>query len=128
MWKLGTSSTINWPYSAHAGNGNGGVAQVIKSTPGAIGYVDYADAKASGLTYASVQELFGPVTVAPSPTSASAAGTTVALKPDLTFAAVWSSGPERLPDHLPVVGPGLREAVECEHHEAAQGVHRLPDR
>ena len=38
-WKLGTSSTINWPSSSRGGNGNGGVAQIVKSTPGAIGYV-----------------------------------------------------------------------------------------
>ncbi len=48
-WKLGSSSTINWPSSSRGGDGNGGVAQIVKSTPGAIGYVDYADAKASGL-------------------------------------------------------------------------------
>src|SRR6516162_8203847 len=42
VWKLGSSSTISWPSSAHAGNGNGGVAQIIKSTPGSIGYVDFA--------------------------------------------------------------------------------------
>ncbi len=92
VWKLGSSSTINWPSSAHAGNGNGGVAQVVKSTPGAIGYVDYADAKATGLSYASVQNSAGKF-VAPSPAAASAAGTTVTLKPDLTFAAAWQSSP-----------------------------------
>jgi phosphate transport system substrate-binding protein len=95
-WKLGTSSTINWPSSAHAGNGNGGVAQIIKTTPGAIGYVDYADAKASGLTFASVKNKAGNY-IAPSPTSASAAGTTVTLKPDLTFAAAWSPNPQAYP-------------------------------
>jgi phosphate transport system substrate-binding protein len=95
-WKLGSSSTINWPSSAHAGNGNAGVAQVIKSTPGAIGYVDYADAKASGLTYASVQNKSGSY-IAPSPTSASAAGNTVTLAPNLTFAAVWQSSPTAYP-------------------------------
>src|SRR5215472_13627499 len=83
-WKLGTSSTINWPSSAHAGNGNGGVAQIIKTTPGAIGYVDFADAKASGLSYASVKNKDGNY-VAPSPSSASAAGTTVTVAPNLTF-------------------------------------------
>ena len=72
VWKLGTSSTITWPAAAQAGNGNGGVAQIIKSTPGAIGYVDYADAKASGLTYASVKNSAGNY-VAPSISSASAA-------------------------------------------------------
>jgi len=96
VWKLGSSSTINWPSSAHAGNGNGGVAQIIKSTPGAIGYVDYADAKASGLSYASVQNKAGKY-IAPSPSSASAAGTTVTLAPNLTFAAVWSSDPAAYP-------------------------------
>jgi len=96
IWKLGSSSTINWPSGAHAGNGNGGVAQIVKSTPGAIGYVDYADAKASGLTFASVKNSAGNY-IAPSPSSASAAGTTVTLKPDLTFAAVWSSSPQAYP-------------------------------
>ena len=95
-WKLGSSSTINWPKSAHAGNGNGGVAQVVKSTPGAIGYVDYADAKASGLSFASVQNSDGQF-VAPSPSSAAAAGSSVTLKPDLTFAAVWQSGATAYP-------------------------------
>src|SRR5208282_5731241 len=45
-WTLGSSSTIKWPATARAGSGNGGVASIIKSTPGAIGYVDYSDAKA----------------------------------------------------------------------------------
>jgi len=55
VWKLGTSSTINWPAASRGGNGNGGVASIIKSTPGAIGYVDYADAKACSypITYQS---------------------------------------------------------------------------
>ncbi len=96
VWKLGTSSTINWPSGAHAGNGNGGVAQIIKSTPGAIGYVDYADAKAAGLSYASVKNSAGNF-IAPSTTSASAAGTTVTLAPDLTFHTAWSSNPQAYP-------------------------------
>jgi phosphate transport system substrate-binding protein len=96
VWKLGTSSTISWPSSAHGGNGNGGVAQIVKSTPGAIGYVDYADAKAAGLTFASVKNSAGNY-IAPSPASASAAGSTVTLKPDLTFAAAWSSNPQAYP-------------------------------
>ena len=95
-WTLGSSSTVKWPGTARAASGNGGVAQVVKSTPGAIGYVDYTDAKASGLTYASVKNKDGQY-VAPSTESASAgaAGTTVA--PDLTFHAVWSSGANAYP-------------------------------
>ena len=95
-WKLGSSSTINWPSSAHAGSGNPGVAQTIKSTPGAIGYVDYADAKASGLTFAEVKNKSGSY-IAPSPSSASPAGQGITIKPDLTFAAVWSSNASAYP-------------------------------
>ncbi|HTS99043.1 MAG TPA: phosphate ABC transporter substrate-binding protein PstS [Streptosporangiaceae bacterium] len=96
VWTLGSSSTINWPHTAHAGNGNPGVAQIIKSTPGAIGYVDYADAKASGLTFASVENKSGTY-IAPSPSSASPAGAGVTVAPDLTFHAVWSSSPTAYP-------------------------------
>jgi len=40
---------------AHAAAGNSGVAQVVKSTYGAIGYLDYFTAKAAGLTVASIE-------------------------------------------------------------------------
>ena len=95
-WSLGSSSTIKWPSSARAASGNPGVAQVVKSTPGAIGYVDYATAKASGLTFASVKNQTGAF-IAPSPTSASAAAAGVTVKPDLTFLSVWASGASSYP-------------------------------
>jgi phosphate transport system substrate-binding protein len=88
-WKLGSSSTINWPSSSRGGDGNGGVAQIVKSTPGAIGYVDYADAKASGLSFADVQNSAGKF-IAPSTTAASAAAAGAKVASNLTFAAVWS--------------------------------------
>ena len=72
------------------------MAQIIKSTPGAIGYVDYADAKASGLTFASVKNKAGNY-VAPSPASASAAAAGVTVAPDLTFHAVWAPGANAYP-------------------------------
>jgi phosphate transport system substrate-binding protein len=95
-WKLGSSSTITWPSTAHAAMGNSGVAQVIKSTPGAIGYVDFSTAKASSLTFASVKNKDGSY-IAPSVSAASAAaaGTTVAS--DLTFHAVWAPGATAYP-------------------------------
>ena len=91
VWKLGSSSTISWPANSRGGNGNGGVAQIIKSTPGAIGYVDYADAKASGLTYASIKNQAGSY-VAPSVSAATTAADSATVKPDLTFSAIWASG------------------------------------
>ena len=95
-WTLGTSSTINWPKTAQAGNGNGGVAQIVKSTPGAIGYVDYADAKASGLTFASVKNKDGNY-IAPSTASATAAAQNATVKPDLTFTCIWAPGAQSYP-------------------------------
>ena len=91
VWKLGSSSTISWPSSAHAGNGNGGVAQIIKSTPGSIGYVDFADAKAAGLTYASVKNKAGSF-IAPSTSAATTACENATLKPDVTFSCLWTPG------------------------------------
>ena len=95
-WTLGTSSTINWPKTAQAGNGNGGVAQIVKSTPGAIGYVDYADAKASGLTFASIKNKDGNY-IAPSTASATAAAQNATVKPDLTFTCIWAPGAQSYP-------------------------------
>src|SRR5580658_2732277 len=96
VWKLGSSSTIKWPSTARAGNGNPGVAQIVKSTSGAIGYVDYADAKASGLSFASVKNKSGDY-IAPSPSSASAAAAGITPATNLTFAAAWAPGASAYP-------------------------------
>jgi phosphate transport system substrate-binding protein len=89
-WKLGSSSTIKWPSTARAASGNGGVAQVVKSTAGAIGYVDYSTAEASSLSTASVENKAGKF-VAPSTTAASTAAAGVTVASNLTFHAVWAS-------------------------------------
>ena len=91
VWTLGSSSTINWPAASRGGNGNGGVASCIKSTAGAVGYVDYADAKASALTFASVKNSAGDY-VAPSVSSATTAADNATIAPNLTFSAIWASG------------------------------------
>jgi phosphate transport system substrate-binding protein len=91
VWKLGSSSTISWPANSRGGNGNGGVAQIVKSTPGAVGYVDYSDAKASGLSYASVKNKDGDY-VAPSVSAATTAADNATVNPDLTFSAIWTAG------------------------------------
>jgi phosphate transport system substrate-binding protein len=96
VWTLGNSSVINWPANSRGGNGNGGVAQIIKSTQGAVGYVDYADAKASSLTFASIKNQAGQY-VAPSTTAASAAASHATVKPDLTFSAIWAPGADSYP-------------------------------
>jgi phosphate transport system substrate-binding protein len=91
QWPLGTGSTISWPAGSRSASGNSGIAEIVNSTPGAIGYVDYATAKASRLTFASVKNKDG-VYVAPSPASAALAASQVTLLPDETFSAVWAGG------------------------------------
>ena len=95
-WKLGTSSTIKWPSTARAGNGGSGVAQIVKSTPGAIGYVDYSTATASGLSAADVKNADGKY-LAPSSAGATAAASHVTPKSDLTFLTVDQPGATSYP-------------------------------
>jgi phosphate transport system substrate-binding protein len=95
-WKLGTASTIKWPSTAHAGNGNSGVAQTVKSTAGAIGYVDFSTATASGLTAASIKNSAGDY-LAPSSAAATAAASHVTPKSDLTFVTVDEPGATSYP-------------------------------
>ena len=96
VWKLGSASTISWPTSARAAMGNSGVAQVVKSTPGAIGYVDLATAHASGLTSASVENSSGKF-IAPTTSAASASASTATVASDLTFHAVWGTNAAAYP-------------------------------
>jgi phosphate transport system substrate-binding protein len=96
VWKLGTSSTINWPSNSRGGSGNGGVDSIVKQTPGAIGYVDFSDAKASNLSMASVKNQSGAF-IAPSASAASAAASQATVASDLTFSAIWAPGASSYP-------------------------------
>lgn len=95
-WKLKSGSTVEWPADTQAGQGNGGVAQLVKSTAGAIGYVDLSDAKAAGLTYASIKNAAGKY-VEPTTDSASAAGAGIEVKDDLLFSAINAAGDAAYP-------------------------------
>jgi phosphate transport system substrate-binding protein len=99
-WKLKSGSTVEWPADTQAGNGNSGVAQIVKSTAGAIGYVDLPDAKASGLKYASVKNVGGKY-VEPTAQSAQAAGEGLEVKEDLTFVSVNAAGDATYPITAP---------------------------
>ena len=84
------------PLTAGVATATAGWRQIIKSTAGAIGYVDYADAKASGLVFASIKNQAGKY-VAPSVPAASAAASKASIKPDLTFSAIWAPGATSYP-------------------------------
>jgi phosphate transport system substrate-binding protein len=95
-WKLGTASTITWPKTAHASTGGSGLASAVKSTTGAIGYVDFSTATAAGLSSASIKNMAGDY-VAPSPASAAAAATHVTPKANLTFLTADEPGATSYP-------------------------------
>jgi len=96
VWKLKSGSTVEWPADTQAGNGNQGVAQIVQSTSGAIGYIDLSDAAAAGLKYASVKNQAGDF-IQPTSEAASKAGEGVEINPDLTFHAYNSSAPGAYP-------------------------------
>src|SRR4051794_26489451 len=81
VWKLGSGSTVTWPDGSQGGNGNPGVSSIVKSTDGAIGYVDYSDAVASGLKFGSVQNATGKF-IAPTVKAATSALEGVSLAAD----------------------------------------------
>jgi phosphate transport system substrate-binding protein len=95
-WKLRSGSTVEWPSDTQAGQGNSGVAQIIKSTKGAIGYVDLSDAKASGLHYATVKNGAGTY-IEPTTDSVSAAGEGIDVKDNLLFSALNARGDAAYP-------------------------------
>ena len=96
VWKLKSGSTVEWPADTQAGQGNAGVAQIVKSTKGGIGYVDLSDAKASGLKYASIKNRAGKYVEA-TPAGASAAGDGIEVKNNLLFSALDAKGDKAYP-------------------------------
>lgn len=95
-WKLGTDKTVAWPAGQQAGNGNAGMAQIVKGTNGAIGYVDYSDAKAAGLKFAAIKNKSGKY-VAASVDGATAAMETATVNSDLSFDPLDATGATAYP-------------------------------
>ena len=95
-WKLGTGSELEWPAGTQAGDGNSGVAQIVATTEGAIGYVDLSDAKANNLTVAAVKNKAGNY-VEPTLEATSAAVAGAKINDDLTYFAGWADGDEAYP-------------------------------
>ena len=99
-WTLKSGSTVEWPAGTQAGNGNQGVAQIVKSTAGAIGYVDLSDAKASGLQFAKVRNKAGKAVV-PSVESTTAALDGAVVNADLSYNPLNAGGDGAYPIAAP---------------------------
>ena len=96
---IAAGDTVAWP-KAQAGKGNAGVAQIVKDTPGAIGYVDYSDATATKLSTASIKNKDGKF-VAPTLAGATAALAGAEVKADLTYVPLNAAGADAYPITAP---------------------------
>jgi phosphate transport system substrate-binding protein len=95
-WTLGSGKTVAWASSTVGAQGNPGVAGKIKSTDGAIGYVDFADATQAGLKLASVKNSAG-TAVAPTLDGATAAMASATVSADVTVTPMNAPGADAYP-------------------------------
>jgi len=95
-WTLGTGSTVSWPAGTQGATGNSGVASLVKSTDGAVGYVDFSDANASNLTFAAVKNSSGKYII-PNLVSAAAAASGATVAANLTYDPINAAGAAAYP-------------------------------
>jgi phosphate transport system substrate-binding protein len=93
--KVGAGTSVSWPAGLGA-KGNEGVTGQVKSTPGAIGYVELAYAQQNKLPYASVRNKSGNF-VAPALESVSAAAAGVTIPEDFRVSIVDAAGEKAYP-------------------------------
>jgi phosphate transport system substrate-binding protein len=96
-WKssVGVGKSVKWPVGL-GGKGNEGVTGIVKSTPGAIGYVELAYAKQNKLAMATLQNAEGQW-VKPSVEATSAAAAGVELPADFRVSITNAKGKEAYP-------------------------------
>ena len=99
-WKLGSGDTVAWPSGTQGAEKNTGVAQIIKQTDGAIGYVDFSDAVETKLNFAAIKNKDGKF-VAPSLEGATAALAGATVKDDLTYDPLNAAGADAYPITAP---------------------------
>jgi phosphate transport system substrate-binding protein len=99
-WKLDTGDTVEWPANSQAGQGNSGVASLVKDTNGAIGYVDFSDATAAELQVASIKNKDGSY-IEPSLEGASAALAGATVNENLTYDPLYAPGADSYPITAP---------------------------
>jgi phosphate transport system substrate-binding protein len=95
-WKGGAAKDYAFPDDTQRGDGNSGVAQIISSTEGSIGYVDLSDAKANNLVFASVKNKAGKY-IEPTLEATTAAAENATIADDLTYFLGWADGDASYP-------------------------------
>lgn len=95
--KVGLGKSVNWPVGL-GGQGNPGVAGIIKQTPGGIGYVELAYVVQNHLTAAAMQNPAGRFVMPTLPSTVAAiAGGAAGLKRDIRTQPVDSPSPAAYP-------------------------------
>src|SRR5262249_33792201 len=96
-WKsrVGAAKSVKWP-TGLGGKGNEGVTGLIKSTSGAIGYVELAYANQNKLQMAALKNADGQF-VSPSIASTSAAAAGVTMPADFRVSIVNAKGKDAYP-------------------------------
>ena len=95
MSSPGKGTSVSWPVGLGA-KGNDGIAQQIKDTPGAIGYVELIYAVQQKLTYATLKNADGEYVKA-SPQAVTAALATAKIPDDFRFSMVNAPGKAAYP-------------------------------
>lgn len=95
--QVGSGTSVAWPVGL-GGQGNAGVAGLVRQIPGAIGYVEIAYALQNGMTYAALQNQSGQF-VLPTPEATSLAAN--APVPDDLRATIVNTP---APDGYPIAG------------------------
>ena len=93
--KVGAGKSVKWPVGL-GGKGNEGVTGTVKSTPGAIGYVELAYAKQNKLTMASIKNSDGNF-VQPSIETTSEAAAGVVMPADFRVSITDAKGKNAYP-------------------------------
>ncbi len=100
VWKLGSGDEVSWPAATQGQEKNSGVAEVIKQTKGAVGYVDLADAGKAGLSFAKIRNSSGEY-VAPSVKGVQASLDGAQVADDLTYNPLNADGAGAYPITAP---------------------------
>ena len=99
-WRLGGDDTVEWPGRTEGGQQNSGVAQIVVDTPGAIGYVDFGNARELGLTSVAIRNRAGRFVV-PSIEATQAALDSAEIADDLTYDPLDAPGDGAYPITAP---------------------------
>ena len=106
----GTAPTVEWPADTQAGNGNGGVAQIITDTEGRDRLRRPQRRQRPAASPSPRSRTRPASSSSPTLEATTAAAEGVTVNDDLTFFAGWADGDDGLPDHRPDLDHRLHHA------------------